>query len=60
MQKQCQPILVEYFDKVGVNQIYNCEVHDVDLENNYISYHIGNKLSNLTLTYDKLIIGTGN
>jgi uncharacterized FAD-dependent dehydrogenase len=57
-QQQVKNIF-EYFDNVGVNQIYNCEVHDIALEGNYISYHLGNKLNNLTITYDILIIGTG-
>lgn len=53
-QQQVKSIF-EYFDKVGVNQIYNQEIFDIDFDNNLI---FSNPDSHF-LEYDKLIIGTG-
>jgi uncharacterized FAD-dependent dehydrogenase len=59
-QQQVRNIF-EYFDKMGVNQIYNTEVEDIDFENQEI---IAVKILDSTphhlyLEFDKLIIGTG-
>jgi uncharacterized FAD-dependent dehydrogenase len=43
----------------GVNFMWETEVHDVAFEGNYLSYHTGSKLHNLTLSYDKLIFAVG-
>jgi uncharacterized FAD-dependent dehydrogenase len=43
----------------GVEFIWNHEVHDVHLENKYVSYHLGNKLNNKVEYYDTLIFAVG-
>ena len=56
-QQQVKNIF-KHFDNKGVNQIYNSEIIDVDLNNKTITY---NTLANTpnTISYDKLVIGTG-
>jgi uncharacterized FAD-dependent dehydrogenase len=59
-QQQVKAIF-EYFDKVGVNQIYNAEVLNIDPTKNIITYSYqenSEKYYN-TIFGDKLIIGTG-
>ena len=56
-QQQVKNIF-EYFDKVGVNQIYNAVVTDIDFKENTVSFWINKNIYNL-ISYDKLIIGTG-
>jgi uncharacterized FAD-dependent dehydrogenase/intein/homing endonuclease len=51
-QQQVKNIF-EYFDKVGVRQIYNVEITNIDFKRNEIG--IGHDY----IKYDKLIIGTG-
>jgi uncharacterized FAD-dependent dehydrogenase len=51
-QQQVKNIF-EYFDNVGVNQIYNVEITNIDFKRNEIS--IGHDY----IKYDNLIIGTG-
>jgi uncharacterized FAD-dependent dehydrogenase len=48
-----------YLVDKGVKFEWETEVHDVAFEGNYLSYHTGNKLHNLTLSYDKLIFAVG-
>lgn len=56
-QQQVKNIF-EYFDKIGVEQIYNCEIVDIDFKNQAIKYH-GYLSYPEYIYYDKLIIGTG-
>jgi len=51
-QQQVRNIF-EYFDKMGVNQIYNTEILDIDFNQQIIS------VGELKVIFDKLIIGTG-
>ena len=51
-QQQVKNIF-EYFDKAGVNQIYNCEITNIDFKRSEIG--IGHDY----IKYDNLIIGTG-
>jgi uncharacterized FAD-dependent dehydrogenase len=59
-QQQVKNIF-EYFDKVGVNQIYNVLVEQIDFENNTIQYYWNNPSSKELkhIEYDNLIIATG-
>lgn len=65
-QQQVKNIF-EYFDEVGVNQIYNLEVININPNINSIEYlsdlyEIGQDLESptkISMFYDKLIIGTG-
>lgn len=56
-QQQVKNIF-EFFDSVGVNQIYNAEVTYIFPKVNGIWYRI-NKGETFKINYDKLIIGTG-
>jgi uncharacterized FAD-dependent dehydrogenase len=56
-QQQVKNIF-EYFDKVGVNQIYNADVTNIFPSFNGIYYRI-NKGETLKIEYDCLVIGTG-
>jgi uncharacterized FAD-dependent dehydrogenase len=56
-QQQVKNIF-EYFDSVGVNQIYNAEATDIDFKENTVSFWVNKNIYNL-IGYDKLIIGTG-
>ena len=49
----------QYLVDKGVKFMWETEVHDIAFEGDYLSYHIGNKLNNLTLSYDKLIFAVG-
>jgi len=49
----------DYLVDKGVEFLWETEVHDIAFEGNYLSYHIGNKLHNLTSNYDKLIFAVG-
>ena len=49
----------QYLVDKGVNFKWGYEVHNISFEDNYISYHLGNKLHNLTLEYDTLIFAVG-
>ena len=58
-QQQVKAIF-EYFEKCGVNQIYNAEVTDIDIKYNNIFYDNGSNTNEIfVIEYDKLIIGTG-
>jgi uncharacterized FAD-dependent dehydrogenase len=61
-QQQVKNIF-EYFDKVGINQIYNAEVTHINFKGNavlYVDKSKGNgKFQLQPLGYDELIIGTG-
>jgi len=59
-QQQVKNIF-EYFDSVGVNQIYNAEVLNVNLEKNTVTYSYKDHLETYynEIYGDKLIIGTG-
>jgi uncharacterized FAD-dependent dehydrogenase len=59
-QQQVKNIF-EYFDKVGIVQCYNSEVIDIDFNKNIILIKFTNTIDEVqvTLDYDKLIIGTG-
>jgi uncharacterized FAD-dependent dehydrogenase len=56
-QQQVKNIF-EYFDKVGVRQIYNADVTNIFPSFNGIYYRI-NKGETLKIEYDCLVIGTG-
>jgi uncharacterized FAD-dependent dehydrogenase len=57
-QQQVKNIF-EYFDSVGVRQIYNAEVSDINFKENYVKYSTFNNMDCVFQFYDKLIIGTG-
>jgi uncharacterized FAD-dependent dehydrogenase len=59
-QQQVKNIF-EYFDKVGVNQIYNTEVIDIEFDYNtiYFKTPLTEEGDVDSLYFDKLIIGTG-
>jgi len=57
-QQQVKNIF-EYFDKVGVRQIYNAEVVGFCLQDNEVEYTDYDPERVNILRYDKLIIGTG-
>ena len=57
-QQQVKNIF-EYFDKVGVNQIYNCEITDIKFDDQLVFTQFTNTNETNFIYYDKLIIGTG-
>jgi uncharacterized FAD-dependent dehydrogenase len=62
-QQQVKNIF-EYFDSVGVNQIYNTEIININFEENSVEYEVDLKLpfpnkSTAFSFYDKLVVGTG-
>ena len=57
-RQQVQNIF-EFFDKMGVNQYYNCEVIDVDFNNKIVKYIALNEEREFQIQYDKLILAGG-
>lgn len=57
-QQQVKNIF-EYFDNVGVKQIYNATVDNINFESKYVDYHTYSNFDCNFEYYDKLIIGTG-